>query len=54
MPKYVIKLELPGEGKMTSADLKAISQKSCAVLSSLGPNVQWIESFVTADKVYCV
>ena len=54
MPKFVIEREVPGVGKMTSADLKAISQKSCAVLSSLGPNVQWIESFVTADKLYCV
>lgn len=54
MPKFVIEREVPGVGKMTSADLKAISQKSCAVLSSLGPNVQWIESYVTADKLYCI
>lgn len=54
MPKFVIERDIPGVGKMTAADLKSISQKSCGVLNSLGPNVQWIESFVTADKVYCV
>ncbi|HJS89259.1 MAG TPA: DUF4242 domain-containing protein [Steroidobacteraceae bacterium] len=54
MPKFVIEREVPGAGKMTAADLKSISKKSCGVLSSLGPSVQWIESYVTPDKLYCV
>lgn len=54
MPKYVIEREIPGAGKLSPADLKAISQKSCDVLSRLGPQIQWVESYVTADKVYCV
>ena len=54
MPKYVIEREIPGAGKLTGDQLRAISQKSCAVLQSLGPQIQWIESFVTDDKVYCV
>jgi hypothetical protein len=54
MPKFVIEREIPGAGKMSPADLKTISKKSCGVLSSLGPSVQWIQSYVTADKVYCV
>jgi len=54
MPKYVIERELPGAGKLSQAELKAISQKSCAVLQDLGPQVQWLESFVTADKLYCI
>jgi hypothetical protein len=54
MPKFVIERDIPGAGKMTATDLKSISQKSCGVLSSLGPNVQWIQSYVTADKIYCV
>lgn len=54
MPKFVIEREIPGAGKMTAADLKAVSQKSCGVLSSLGPSVQWIQSYVTADKLYCI
>lgn len=54
MPKYVIEREIPGAGKLSSAALQAISQKSCSVLSELGPSVQWLESFVTGDKVYCV
>lgn len=54
MPKFVIERDIPGAGKMSAADLKAISQKSCGVLSSLGPNVQWIQSFVTPDKIYCI
>ncbi len=54
VPKFVIEREIPGAGKMTPADLKAISKKSCGVLSSLGPSVQWIQSYVTADKIYCV
>lgn len=54
MPKYLIEREIPGAGKLSAADLKAISQKSCAVLESLGPKIQWIESYVTGDKVYCI
>ena len=54
MPKYVIERDIPGAGKLSSQELKAISQKSCAVLSKLGPQIQWVESFVTGDKVYCV
>lgn len=54
MPKYVIERELPGAGKLSQAELRAISQKSCGVLRSLGPEIQWIQSYVTADKIYCV
>jgi hypothetical protein len=54
MPKFVIEREIPGAGKLSPAELKAISKKSCGVLSSLGPSVHWIESYVTAEKIYCV
>jgi hypothetical protein len=54
MPKFVIEREILGAGKLSAAELKAISKKSCGVLSSLGPSVQWIQSFVTADKIYCI
>ncbi|HST26873.1 MAG TPA: DUF4242 domain-containing protein [Rudaea sp.] len=54
MPKYVIEREIPGAGKLTTQELKAISQKSCGVLSGMGPQIQWLQSYVTADKVYCV
>ena len=54
MPKFVIERELPGAGKLTPGELNAISQKSCGVLRELGPQVQWLESFVTDDKIYCV
>ncbi len=54
MPKYVIEREIPGAGKLTANELKAISQKSCGVLRQMGPQIQWVESFVTDDKVYCV
>lgn len=54
MPKFVIEREIPGAGKLTPGELNAISQKSCAVLRELGPQVQWLESFVTDDKIYCV
>lgn len=54
MPKYVIERELPGAGQLSTADLKAISQKSCGVLSSLGPQIQWVHSYVTGDKIYCI
>ncbi len=54
MPKYVIEREIPGAGSMSEAQLMAISQKSCGVLSELGPQIQWIQSYVTTDKIYCV
>ncbi|WP_343643035.1 DUF4242 domain-containing protein [Roseateles sp.] len=54
MPKYVIERNLPGAGALSAAELQAVSQKSCAVLSDLGPAVQWQESYVTDDKLYCV
>jgi hypothetical protein len=54
MPKYVIEREIPGAGSIPPADLKAISQKSCSVLQGLGPQIQWVESFVTDDKIYCI
>jgi hypothetical protein len=54
MPRFVIERELPGAGKLSAAELKAISQKSCGVLDAMGPKIQWIESFVTDDKIYCV
>jgi len=54
MPKYVIERELPGAGKLGPAELKAISEKSCSVLSELGPSIQWVESYVTEDKIYCI
>lgn len=54
MPKFIIERDIPGTGKMTQADLQAISQRSCAVLRALHPRAQWIESYVTDDKIYCV
>jgi hypothetical protein len=54
MPKYVIEREIPGVGKLSADELKAISQKSCGVLQKMGPQIQWIESFVTDDKIYCI
>lgn len=54
MPKYLIEREIPGAGDLSSDELKAISQKSCGVLSDLGPQIQWQQSYVTGDKVYCV
>jgi hypothetical protein len=54
MPKYVIERDLPGAGKISQADLRAISQKSCSVLEGLGPKIQWLHSYVTDDKIYCV
>lgn len=54
MPKYVIERELPGAGKLSTDQLHAISEKSCGVLSNLGPQIQWIESYVTDDKIYCI
>ena len=54
MPKYVIERDIPAAGKLSAAELKAISQKSCGVLSKMGPQIQWVQSYVTGDKVYCV
>ncbi len=54
MPKYVIEREIPGAGKLSAKELQAISQKSCGVLSQMGPQIQWVQSYVTDDKLYCV
>jgi hypothetical protein len=54
MPKYVIERKIPGAGKMSEADLKAVSQTSCGVLRKLGSEIQWLQSYVTDDKIYCV
>jgi hypothetical protein len=54
MPKYIIERELPGAGGLSSEELQAVSQKSCGVLKQMGPQIQWVESYVTADKIYCV
>jgi hypothetical protein len=54
MPKYVIEREIPNAGKLSAAELKGISQKSCEVLRNLGPQIQWLHSYVTDDKIYCV
>ncbi len=54
MPKFVIEREVPGVGKLSAEELAAISHKSCNVIRGLGPEVQWVESFVTDDKIYCI
>jgi hypothetical protein len=54
MPKYLIEREIPGAGKLTSLELQAISQKSCGILEKMGPQIQWVQSYVTEDKIYCV
>jgi Protein of unknown function (DUF4242) len=54
MPKYVIERDIPGAGSLTAEQLRGISQKSCSVLSALGPKVQWQNSYVTGDRIYCV
>ena len=54
MPKFVIERDIPGAGKLSPQELQAISQKSCGVLKGMGPQVQWVQSYVTDDKVYCV
>jgi hypothetical protein len=54
MPKYIIERELPGAGSLPAETLQAISQKSCGVLAGLGPQIQWVQSYVTDDKIYCV
>ena len=54
MPRYVIEREIPGAGRLSPQELRAISQKSCTVLGELGPQLQWEHSYVTGDKIYCV
>jgi Protein of unknown function (DUF4242) len=54
MPKFIIEREIPNAGALTAEQLQAISQKSCGVLSNMGPKIQWLQSYVTDDKVYCV
>jgi hypothetical protein len=54
MPRYIIERDIPGAGDLSPAELRAISQKSCAVLDNLGPQIQWVQSYVTGNKVYCV
>ncbi|WP_419778904.1 DUF4242 domain-containing protein [Maridesulfovibrio sp.] len=54
MPKYVIEREIPGAGDLTPETLQEISQKSCSVLNELGPQVQWVQSYVTDNKIYCI
>ena len=54
MPKYVIEREIPEAGKLSAEQLQAISQKSCGVLKALGPQIQWVQSYVTDEKIYCV
>ena len=54
MPRYVIERDIPGAGRLSPQELRAISQKSCTVLDELGPQIQWQHSYVTGDKVYCV
>ena len=54
MPKFLIEREIPGAGDLSADELQAISQKSCGVLREMGPQIQWVESYVTGDKIYCV
>lgn len=54
MPQFLIERNIPGAGQLTPGDLKAISQKSCSVLNEMGPQIQWIHSYVTGDQVFCV
>ncbi|MDX6530298.1 MAG: hypothetical protein QOH41_2588 [Blastocatellia bacterium] len=54
MPKYVIEREIPGAGDLSPQELQAVSQNSCSVLQNLGPQIQWVHSYVTGDKIYCV
>lgn len=54
MPKFLIEREIPGAGDLSAQELQAVSQKSCEVLRNLGPRIQWVESFVTGDRIYCV
>jgi len=54
MPKYLIEREIPGAGNLSPQELQAVSQRSCSVLKNMGPQIQWVQSYVTGDKVYCV
>jgi hypothetical protein len=54
MPKFVIERDIPGAGKLSPQELRAISQKSCGVLREMGPQIQWVQSYVTDDRIYCV
>jgi hypothetical protein len=54
MPKYVIERDIPAAGKLTPDELRSISQKSCSVLQKMGPQIQWVHSYVTDDKIYCI
>jgi len=54
MPKYVIERDIPGAGKLSTSELHAVAQKSCGVLAGMGPKIQWLQSYVTDDKIYCV
>lgn len=54
MHKYLIERELPGAGELSSPQLRALSQQSCSILKNLGPDIQWVQSYVTPDKIYCV
>jgi hypothetical protein len=54
MPKYIIEREIPGAGNLSAEELQGISRKSCGVLNQMGPQIQWVQSYVTGDKVYCV
>lgn len=54
MPKFVIEREIPGAGSMSAAELQAVSEKSCSVLRNLGPRIQWLHSYVTDNKIYCI
>ncbi len=54
MPKFLIEREIPGAGNLSESELQAISQRSCSVLQKMGPQIQWLQSYVTGDKVYCV
>lgn len=54
MPKFVIERDMPGAGKLSPQQLQGIAQKSCSVLDKMGPQIQWLQSFVTDDKIYCI
>jgi hypothetical protein len=54
MPKYIIERQIPGAGNLSSAELKAISQTSCGVLEQMGPQINWVHSYVAGDKIYCI
>ena len=54
MPKFIIERDIPGAGQLTPNELQSISQKSCGILRQMGPHIQWLHSYVTGDKVYCI